>query len=298
MENKAIVAVSGGPDSMYLLSKLREKNFELIIAHVNYNLRKESTKESDFLKDFCEKNNLKFNIKNINKDDWEKYSYLKNKQSMAREIRYDFFKEIAEMNNINVVYVGHHKDDFIETAIMQSNRSNDYFFYGIKEVSSYKGMTIKRPLLNIYKKNIIENLKKKKIKYMSDKTNDEPIYDRNKIRIELKGKTELEKDEIYLKYEKINERKFDFQNEFEIIYKEFEEKNFSWEYFNSVDTLFKTKIIYNFLLKSKNRININKNKLDSLVIFLENKKGDKKYRLMKNIFLMTKKGKIIILNKF
>ena len=65
----------------------------------------------------------------------EKYSHISNKQSMARRIRYDFYKQIANELEITKVFLGHHKDDFIETAIMQESRSNDLPFYGIEKIN-------------------------------------------------------------------------------------------------------------------------------------------------------------------
>jgi len=297
MENKVIVAVSGGPDSMYLLVKLMDKNLELVVAHVNYNLRKQSINEEKYLREFCKENNIKIYVKNIVDDDWKKYSYLKNKQSIAREIRYSFFQEVSKKNNIDTIYIGHHKDDFIETAIMQSNKSEDYFFYGIKEKSKYKNLIIKRPLLNIYKNEIIKKLDEKKIKYFLDETNYKPIYERNRIRKTLSSKTSLEKNKMFLDYQEINKSKSSFYNKSEKLYCEFSKKNYSWDYYNSLDIIYKKSIIYKLLIESKNRININKNKLDSIIVFLEKKNPQKKYRLMKNIFITVKSSNIIILSK-
>ena len=297
MENKVIVAVSGGPDSMYLLVKLMDKNLELVVAHVNYNLRKQSINEEKYLREFCKENNIKICVKNIVDDDWKKYSYLKNKQSIAREIRYSFFQEVSKKNNIDTIYIGHHKDDFIETAIMQSDKSEDYFFYGIKEKSKYKNLIIKRPLLNIYKNEIIKKLDEKKIKYFLDETNYKPIYERNRIRKTLSSKTSLEKNKMFLDYQEINKSKSSFYNKSEKLYCEFSKKNYSWDYYNSLDIIYKKSIIYKLLIESKNRININKNKLDSIIVFLEKKNPQKKYRLMKNIFITVKSSNIIILSK-
>ncbi len=298
MENKkVIVAVSGGPDSMYLLNYLLENNFVPIVAHVNYNFRPESIDEKKYIEEYCKLKNIKIYIKDVKEKDLEKYSHLKNKQSMARELRYDFFKEVSTKEKVSYIYIGHHKDDFIETAIMQSRRSNDYFFYGIQEETKLKGMIIRRPLLNLFKDEIVKFLKENNIKYFIDKTNNEPIYERNKIRIELKNKTQKEKDKIYYEFKKKNDSMKKEQKVFECIYQEFIDSKYSWNYFDSINPSFKNKVIYKFLIDSKDRININKNKIDSLLIFLENKRGNKEYRLMKNTFILIKSSRIIILSK-
>ncbi len=148
MKNK-IIAVSGGPDSMYLLYKMIKKysNKKLVVAHVNYNFRKESIKEEKMVFDYCRNKNIKIEVLNVKENVLLKYNDIKNKQKKARKIRYDFFENIAKKYNTNIIYVAHHKDDFIETAIMQEKRSNDYSFYGLKKNNKLSKINVKRILL-------------------------------------------------------------------------------------------------------------------------------------------------------
>ena len=64
-----VVGCSTGPDSMALvdmLLKIRKKyNLSLIIAHVNHNVRKESIKEAEFMKEYCQNNNIAFETMTI-----------------------------------------------------------------------------------------------------------------------------------------------------------------------------------------------------------------------------------------
>ena len=55
-----VVACSGGPDSMFLLSELHNLNYNVICAHVNHNIRKESEEEYSFVKNYCYINNIIF----------------------------------------------------------------------------------------------------------------------------------------------------------------------------------------------------------------------------------------------
>jgi tRNA(Ile)-lysidine synthase len=55
--NKKLIAVSGGVDSMYLLNEF--KNEDIIVAHVNYNIREDVDIDLKIIIDFCDKNNIK-----------------------------------------------------------------------------------------------------------------------------------------------------------------------------------------------------------------------------------------------
>jgi tRNA(Ile)-lysidine synthase len=148
MNKKVVVGVSGGPDSMYLLYKLYKKNrVTPVVAHVNYNFREESVKETELVRNFCKQNNIELYVLEVTEELLKEYAQYNNKQQMARIIRYDFYKDVANKVKAKDIYLAHHKDDFIETAIMQEEKSKDLPFYGIDKVKTYEGFTIKRPLL-------------------------------------------------------------------------------------------------------------------------------------------------------
>ncbi|MGL5590508.1 MAG: ATP-binding protein, partial [Metamycoplasmataceae bacterium] len=86
--NKKLIAVSGGVDSMFLLNELKNEN--IVVAHVNYNLRDDVEIDFKIVNDFCKKNDLKLETYSIN----EKHNG--NFQKWAREKRYHFFKEIYD----------------------------------------------------------------------------------------------------------------------------------------------------------------------------------------------------------
>jgi tRNA(Ile)-lysidine synthase len=132
---------------------------------------------------------------------------------MAREIRYDFFVEIANKINAETIYIAHHKDDFIETAIMQEKRSSELPFYGIETNVKFKGLIIKRPLLKEYKDDILVKLENKKIPFLIDQSNFSNKYERNRIRINLSKKTFKEKKKIYKHFQMINKSNESSRNE-------------------------------------------------------------------------------------
>ena len=84
-----ILGCSGGPDSMCLLSLLMKENINIIVAHVNHHVRKESDEEYSYLKSFFEKNNITFeglDLYELPKDNFE---------SIARKKRYEFFESFV-----------------------------------------------------------------------------------------------------------------------------------------------------------------------------------------------------------
>lgn len=298
MVNKVLVGVSGGPDSMYLLNYLNTRKDTVPIAlHVNYHFREESYIDELLVKKYCNENKIELVIFNLNSDNLKKVSYIQNKQAMARKIRYDFFLEQSIKRNINNIYIGHHKDDFIETALMQEKRSKDLLFYGIKDLSNYKNLIIKRPLLNLFKKEILLELEKNNIPFVIDKTNKDLIYERNIIRSNLLNETSEDKNKIFEKFIRSNlSNKITLQI-IESNYIEWEKREFEWGFFNKIEDKNKKHLIFKLLTRQEENINISSYKLSAVVEFLKQKNGNKNYRLMENIFMTTKNSKILIQTK-
>ncbi|ATI74319.1 tRNA lysidine(34) synthetase TilS [Mesoplasma florum] len=182
-----LVAVSGGPDSMFMLNELIKMNIkEIVVCHVNYNFREDSWKDQKLVEDFCLKNNLKLEKLVINQD----YSKLKeNFESWARNIRYDFFVEISKKYNIQNVLIAHNRNDLVETFLLQQDRKGYVKHYGLNKTSTYKEITIVRPMLNILKSEILKSLKEENITFVIDSTNEDKKYKRNKIRANLSEST-------------------------------------------------------------------------------------------------------------
>ncbi len=292
---KIVIGVSGGPDSMYLLNRLNNNNkFEPIVVHVNYNLREESNKEQELVTNYCKDNEIELYIVNVTKELWDKYSYLGNKQSMARQIRFDKYIEIAKEHNTEDIFIAQHKDDFIETAIMQERKSDEYLFYGIKQLIEYNGYRIHRPLLNEWKKDIVKELEENNIPYMIDKSNLEPIYDRNKIRLELSDKSIEEKEIIYNRYIEINKSKEDIEKEVNNQYEILLNSEYDYETYTNIPDEYKKFVIYKWLIHNETRINISSTKIEAIIEFLSHKRGDKAFRLTENLFMSVKNSKIII----
>ena len=149
MSKKILLAISGGPDSMYMLEKYKNKNIE--VAHINYNYRElDSQKDEALVRNYCISRKIPFHLLNLDREKEFRLSTIKNKQYRARQIRYDFFFKIMKEHSFNELLIAHNKDDFLETAIMQYKKTpTQRLFYGIEPSIMIQGFLVKRPFLDL-----------------------------------------------------------------------------------------------------------------------------------------------------
>lgn len=181
VRDSVIVACSGGPDSMALLSlvvKLKEKiNLKVIVAHINHNVRDESESEKEFVYNYCVQNGLIFEYMKIS--DYKGYNF----ENEARDRRYSFFDSLVKKYGCKYVLTAHHGDDLIETILMRIVRGSSLKGYsGFSRVSSRDGYSVLRPLIHVTKDEILEYNKANGIDYVIDRTNFLDIHTRNRYR--------------------------------------------------------------------------------------------------------------------
>lgn len=176
---RVIVACSGGADSIFLLHILNKLGFECIVAHCNFHLRgEESDRDENFVRDYCKNENLILTIKSF---DTMNYA-IDNKLSIemaARELRYNWFEEVRKEYDAQAIAVAHHSDDSIETILLNLIRGTG--LKGICGIRPRNGYIV-RPLLCINRNEIEEYLQSNHLGYITDSTNLENEYTRNKIR--------------------------------------------------------------------------------------------------------------------
>ncbi|MBU4693267.1 tRNA lysidine(34) synthetase TilS [Mycoplasma sp. CSL7491-lung] len=286
---KYLIAVSGGPDSMFLLNKFKNKN--VVVAHVNYNQRKDSYEDQKIVKNFCFDNNIDLQILELKKEDYISGNF----QEWARNERYSFFKEIYDKKKCDVLLVAHNIDDFLETSILQINSGRKPLYYGIKRTNNIYGMNIIRPLLFKYFKSTIENkCLSKKIPFHIDYTNLTNKYSRNKIRNVLKKKYKIYKlfllAKIIFKNSFLKFKKYKIYKE----YYEWEKKDFSIDFFRSLK--YKHEVLFKFLNENNHEINLSNQKINSIIKFILSKTNNKIYKLNNNFYLSKKNWKLFIKN--
>lgn len=189
-----IVGCSSGPDSMCLLNVLHENGYSIVCAHVNHNIRAESNEECDYLKKFCDENNIPFELLELPKGNIENEYYYRKK-------RYLFYKTLADKYKTKYIATAHHADDLIETILMRISRgSNLKGYLGFSKEFNEKGYIMLKPLIFCTKDEIIIYLKDKKIKYFIDATNDTDDYTRNRYRHNIIPFLKKENSQIHNKY--------------------------------------------------------------------------------------------------
>ena len=221
------------------------KSLNIICAHINHNIRKESFEEASFLKKYCEEKKLNFETTTFSKkSETENYNELE-----LREKRYDFFSEIIKKYNAKYLLTAHHGDDLIETILMRLTRGSNLKGYsGIQLITDKKEYKIVRPLLFSTKNEIELYNKEKNIPFVIDKTNEQDDYTRNRYRHNVLPFLKKENKEVHIKY-------LQFSKELQEYYKfvnKFVEKELSIRYnngtlnidkFTELDDLLQTKII-------------------------------------------------------
>lgn len=180
--SKVIVGVSGGADSVALLDILHSLKYECVVAHCNFHLRgEESNRDAFFVEELCIKYNLKYERIDF---DTEAYAELNSIsiEMAARELRYNWFEQIRVIHLADRIAVAHHKDDSIETILLNLIRGT-----GIRGLTGINAQNkyIVRPLLCLSRNDILDYLKGRKLSYVDDSTNSEDLYTRNKIRLKI-----------------------------------------------------------------------------------------------------------------
>lgn len=175
-DQKLLLAVSGGVDSMVMLDLSIKANLSFAVAHVNHGMRdSESDADEILVADICRKNDLTFHSYRFSEQDKSSSNF----QEKARIVRYRWWNSLCEAKGYSHVLTGHHSSDIVETFLMNLRRGS-----GIKGLSSIpvSSHNILRPMSNMTKNEIVEYAKFNSIQFRDDSSNQENKYKRNEIR--------------------------------------------------------------------------------------------------------------------
>ena len=178
-DGTVLVGLSGGVDSMVLLHILRNLGYSCVAAHCNFHLRmEESNRDEEFVRDYCLAHNI-----NLYSIDFDTIEYAKsNKTSIemaARKLRYEWFEEIRKKTASNAIVIAHHADDNAETMLLNLVRGTG--IRGLTGISAKNGWVV-RPLLCVSRSDIENYASEQQIDFVTDSTNHENEYQRNKLR--------------------------------------------------------------------------------------------------------------------
>ena len=178
-----VVGVSGGPDSICLLNVLKnlqnELKINIVVAHINHMIRKEADSETEFVQDFCEQRDIKCFVKKADVLQIAKEKKL-GTEEVGRKIRYDFFEEVKNLVGGNKIATAHNANDNAETVLMNFLRGSGST--GLKGIEPIRDNKLIRPIIECTRQEIEQYCNEKGLNPKYDKTNQENIYTRNKIR--------------------------------------------------------------------------------------------------------------------
>ncbi|MFK8268179.1 tRNA lysidine(34) synthetase TilS [Capnocytophaga cynodegmi] len=178
-DKRILVAISGGVDSMVLATLFYQLNYDIVLAHCNFQLRgEESDQDEVFVRNFGENLAVKTIVKRFDTSQFSAESKL-NTQLSARKLRYDWFYEIASENQCDYIATAHHADDNLETFIINLSRGSG--LDGLLGIPQKNGKII-RPMLLFSREEILEFAKQNSIHWREDSSNQTEKYVRNKIR--------------------------------------------------------------------------------------------------------------------
>lgn len=303
--DKLVIAVSGGPDSiclLHILNKLKTSkiSFEIVVAHVNHNLRKEALEDEQFVKSYCEKNGIEFYAKSIDVQKMANTNKIGTEEA-GRIARYQFFNEISEKIGATKIAVAHNKNDKVETILMHTLRGSG--MEGLRGIEPKRGNII-RPLIECERTEIEKYCEKNQLNPRIDKTNFENIYHRNKIRnvvipyIQREFNPNIIKtidrlSEIMTLEDKYMEKQTSKAYQEIVLEEKQKEIIIDLKKFNSQETVIKSRII-RYIIKRLfgTTASIEKIHIDDLIKLCGNNVGNKYLMPNKNIKVLVKNHKV------
>ena len=302
--DKIVIGVSGGPDSiclLHVLYGLKEKlGIEIVVAHVNHMLRDVADLETEYVQNFCKKLGIECYVKKADILEISK-TQKKGTEEVGRQVRYDFFDEVAKKTNSNKIATAHNSNDRAETVILNILRGSG--LSGLKGIEPIRDNKYIRPLINTDRQDIENYCNDNKLEPKYDKTNNENIYTRNKVRntvipyIKKEFNPKIIKTINRLSSLATEENEYlqaitkqEFEN---LLIEKTENIILDLHKFNSLNLVIKRRLILytiNEVLHTTN--GIEKVNIDDIIKLCKNNIGNKYLMPIKEIKVYVKKGKI------
>lgn len=313
-QDKIVIGVSGGPDSMCLLDSLyclKEKlGIEIVVAHVNHMIRKEAEEETAYVKKYCNKHDIPCYIKKVEVIALAKEQKL-GTEEMGRKIRYDFFIEVAKKAGANKIATAHNANDNAETVFMNILRGSGISgLKGIELKRNLQDVEVIRPLRECTRNEIEQYCKEQKLNPKIDSSNLENDYTRNKIRNIVIPYLQKEFNPNIIKgLNRLSDLALEEEEYFsEIVVKQYEslkigenEKEIilNLKEFNLLPKVIKEKLLLYTINKKAGSIQgIGKIHIEDIIQLCQNNIGNKYLTPNKNIKILVDKGKIFLEFKY
>ena len=184
---RAVVAVSGGADSVALLHVLLELRSQLgirlSVAHLNHQLRgPESDADERFVTALAAGLGLPFHCKSLDVRGLAEQR-RDNLEQTARLCRYQWFTQLTAAGHADKVAVGHTLNDQAETVLLRLLRGSGSA--GLSAISPVRADGVVRPLLGTTREQVVDFLRARQVEWREDATNFDLSFDRNRLRHQL-----------------------------------------------------------------------------------------------------------------
>lgn len=302
--DKVVIGVSGGPDSICLLHLLysikKELGFEIVVAHINHQIREVADSETEYVKDFCKNLEIECFVKKENILELAK-EQKKGTEEAGRQVRYDFFEDVAQKTNSNKIATAHNSNDRAETVILNILRGSG--ISGLKGIEAMRDNKYIRPLIFTKREKIEEYCQENNLNPKIDESNMENIYNRNKVRNIIIPYIEKEFNKNII--QTINRLSDVATEENEFLQKLTEEQYntistiendtiiLDLKKFNHLELVIKRRLILYTINEAIHTTNgIEKVNIDDIIKLCKNNIGNKYLSPIKLIKIYVKKGKI------
>ena len=178
-DDKVILAVSGGIDSMLMANLFLQSGWNFSVAHCNFSLRgSESDGDEVFVKEWCQLHHITFHATRFDTKKYAEDNKL-SVQMAARELRYEWFDTLCTQHQYSKIAVAHNANDNTETMLLNFTRGT-----GIKGLCGIQVMSgnVIRPLLFATRHEIMRYVQAERIDFREDSSNLKTDYARNRVR--------------------------------------------------------------------------------------------------------------------
>lgn len=309
LEEKFLLALSGGVDSVVLFHLLCESCKDLNkfhVVHFNHKLRSESEEEYVAMEELCSLTGVTFHGVELDVEAYMEANKL-SMETSARELRYLNFERIALEEGIKNIYLGHHGDDLVETVFMRIVKgSHTKGLIGMSKEHTVNELTYHRPLLEVTKAEIIAEADSKGYKYFTDLSNTDEKITRNRYRSNLLPFVKQENTKVHEAILTFSTEKKEDEEFFDLMVKEAEKNmlnnhvllGYSKEYLNNSPKALR-KRVFNSLVKTimGDDYIYSNNLLDNIMDFYTKQKTSLAVELSKDLLVISDQNNVWFVNK-
>lgn len=203
INQKFVLSISGGVDSMVLLDLMIKADFDIVVVHFNHNKRAASIDEAAYIKNYCLKNHIDYEyfILDFTSDNFH---------DQAHQLRKQHLIDVAKKYNTNLIVTGHHLNDLAETILMKLSRGSNIAGYaGMNQSIEKDGFYYLKPLLDTSKQALYQYAKEHQVYYFEDDSNTSNDYTRNRFRHNIMPELERENPQFLDKVSQYSQMLFE-----------------------------------------------------------------------------------------